>query len=135
MFYEEMGRSAEFQRISFCETFGTKYSRMDQVNFVKDSLEKVWRDMVYLSRPYSFKLFKGCSPQIFFGPFLNTLSQSKVSQKRFHEKYAKAFSENIDPSQNMMRRFYVLKSDKWNGARLLPSEVECTSCLRSCRMT
>ena len=31
--------------------------------------------MVYLSRPYHFKFFKGCLPQILLGPFLNTLSQ------------------------------------------------------------
>ena len=33
------------------------------------------RDMVFLSRPYSFKFFKGCLPQILLGLFLNTLSQ------------------------------------------------------------
>ena len=27
-----------------------------------------------LSRPYHFKFFKGCLPQILLGPFLNTLS-------------------------------------------------------------
>ena len=27
-----------------------------------------------LSRPYAFKVFKGCIPQILLGPFLNTLS-------------------------------------------------------------
>ena len=31
----------------------------------------VW---VPISRPYSFKFFKGCLPQILLGPFLNTLS-------------------------------------------------------------
>ena len=30
--------------------------------------------MVYLSRPYHFKFFKGCLPQIVLVPFLNTLS-------------------------------------------------------------
>ena len=30
--------------------------------------------MVCLSRPYQFKFFKGCLPQISLGPFLNTLS-------------------------------------------------------------
>ena len=30
--------------------------------------------MFYLSRPYPFKFFKGCLPQILLGPFLNTLS-------------------------------------------------------------
>ena len=30
--------------------------------------------MICLSIPYLFKFFKGCLPQIFFGPYLNTLS-------------------------------------------------------------
>ena len=30
--------------------FGTKYSRMDQVKFLKDSLQKIWKDMVCLNR-------------------------------------------------------------------------------------
>ena len=40
---------------------------MDQVKFVKI--------IKCLSRPYPFKLFKGCLPQILLGPFLNTLNQ------------------------------------------------------------
>ena len=31
--------------------------------------------MVCLGRPYHFKFFKGCLPQILLGPFLNTLNQ------------------------------------------------------------
>ena len=34
--------------------------------------EGVWSA---LSRPYHFKYFKGCPPQILLGPCLNTLSQ------------------------------------------------------------
>ena len=34
-----------------------------------------WSNMVCFSRPYHFKFFKGCLPQILRGPFLNTLSQ------------------------------------------------------------
>ena len=49
----------------------TKYSRMDQVKFAGDSLQKI---MVCLRRPYHIKFFKGCLPQISLGPFLNTLS-------------------------------------------------------------
>ena len=49
-------------------------SLMDQVRFVEDSLIKIWSDMVYLNRPYHFKFFKGCLPQILCGPFMNTLS-------------------------------------------------------------
>ena len=53
----------------------TKYSRMDQIKFMEGSLLKIWRSMFCLSRPYSFKCFKGCLPQILLGPFLNTLPQ------------------------------------------------------------
>ena len=35
--------------------------------------------MVCLSRPYHFKFFKGCLPQILLGPFLNTLTQIILS--------------------------------------------------------
>ena len=37
---------------------GAKYSRMDQVKFVKYSLWKIWRNLVYLSKPYHFKFLK-----------------------------------------------------------------------------
>ena len=46
------------------EIYGTKYSRMDHVKFVEDSL--------FLQFP--FKFFKSSFPQILFGPFWNTLS-------------------------------------------------------------
>ena len=45
----------------------TKYSRIDQVKFVEDSLWKTEKVMVCLKQ--------SCLPQILFGPFLNTLSQ------------------------------------------------------------
>ena len=35
---------------------------------------KILKHMVCLSRPYRFKVFKNCLPQILLGPFLNTLS-------------------------------------------------------------
>ena len=54
---------------------GTKYSRMEQVKFVEANLQKIWSDMICLSRPCHFRFFKGCLPQISLGPFLNTLSQ------------------------------------------------------------
>ena len=54
-------------------TYGRNYTRMDQIKFVEDSLKKTLRDMVCYSRPYSFKFFKGCLPQILLGPFLNTI--------------------------------------------------------------
>ena len=36
---------------------GTKYSRMDQVKSVEDSLWKIWKGMVCLSRPYPLQNF------------------------------------------------------------------------------
>ena len=36
--------------------------------------------MVCLSRPYPFKLFKGCFPQILLGPLLHTLSHVILAQ-------------------------------------------------------
>ena len=47
---------------------------------MENNLQKTWSDMVCLNRPYPFKFFKGCLPQILLGPFLNTLSQ--MSRRR-----------------------------------------------------
>ena len=33
--------------------------------------------MVYLNRPYHFKIFEDCLPQILLGPFLNTMTHTK----------------------------------------------------------
>ena len=55
-------------------TYESRYSRMDQVKFVEDSLWKTWGDMVCLSRAYPFEFFKRCLPQILLGALLNTLS-------------------------------------------------------------
>ena len=55
------------KRFSFKVTNRTNYSGMGQLKLMEGSL--------YLSRPYSFKFFKGCLPQILLGPFLNALSQ------------------------------------------------------------
>ena len=52
---------------------------MDQVKFVEDSLYKVQSDMVCLARPYPFKFFKSCLPQILLGPFLNTFTHMITS--------------------------------------------------------
>ena len=43
-------------------------------------LLKIWRNMVCLSRPYPFKLFKGCFPQILLGPLFHTLSHVVLAQ-------------------------------------------------------
>ena len=60
--------------IYFTWTFGSRYSRMDRVKFVEDSLYKIWSVMACLSRPYHFKFFKGYLPQVLLGPFLNSLT-------------------------------------------------------------
>ena len=39
--------------------------------------------VVCLSRPYSFKFFKGCLSQILLGPFLNTLSLMASLENEF----------------------------------------------------
>ena len=44
------------------------------------------------SRPYDFKFFKDCLPQIFLGPFLNTLTQI-IPKKKF-KKRKKSFITN-----------------------------------------
>ena len=46
---------------------GTKYSRVDLVNFVEDRLENFW------NRAFPYKFFKGCLPQNLLSPLLNTL--------------------------------------------------------------
>ena len=57
---------------------------MDRVKFKEDSLLKIWKDMVSLSRSYPCKFFKGYRPQILLGPFfLNTLSQIEVSNENY----------------------------------------------------
>ena len=55
-------------------TYGTKYSRMNQMKLVEDSLQKFWSDYGLLKQTVSLKFFKGCLSQISLGPFLNTLS-------------------------------------------------------------
>ena len=56
------------------KAFGSRYSRMEQLKFVED-----WQ-----SRPYHFKFFKGCLPQILLGPFLNSLTHLIVSTMIAH---------------------------------------------------
>ena len=67
LFFNLYCRVSVSRYISYQSTFGSRYSRMDQVIFVEDSL----------SRPYHFKFFKGCLPQTLLGPFLNTLTHLK----------------------------------------------------------
>ena len=55
-------------------SYGPKYSRIDQVKF-----------MICLSRPYYFKLFKVCLPQILLGPFVNNLPH--IILKNYLDKF------------------------------------------------
>ena len=50
----------------------TKYSKVGKVNFVDDSIQKIW-SKICLSRPYPIKFFKGCLPQNLLSTLLNTL--------------------------------------------------------------
>ena len=55
------------------------------VNKLMDKWDKVFKNgprkicgrqpLICLCRPYPFRFFKGCLPQMLLGPFLNTLSQ------------------------------------------------------------
>ena len=98
------------------ETNGTKFSKMDQVKFVEDSLWKIWSGMVCFRQtiPLHF-FFKGCLGQILLGPFLNTLTQM--------------------PKQNTFRLFWAaerLKTkdlQKWRNFReILRSNADVAYC-------
>ena len=54
--------------------------------------------MVCLGRPFYFKLFKGCLPQILLGSFLNTLSHLKWLNQR---KNVFVESQNLFVYQNL----------------------------------
>ena len=58
---------------------------MDQAKFVEDS------------RPYPFKFFKGCLPQILLGPFLNTLSHidPQLPNPQFIITITKGINDNM----------------------------------------
>ena len=88
--------------VSFFENFtyaldGSRYSRIDPVKFVENSLLKNWTDMVCLGRSYHFKYFKGCLPQILLGPFLNTLTQMDNSLPVSNIPHNAAWQFSEDP--------------------------------------
>ena len=60
-------------------TYGTKYSRVDQVNLWKAA--------------FPFKFFKCCLPQILLGPLLNTLSHITLSGFTFNRAQVKNLYE------------------------------------------
>ena len=72
-------RNYEKRKITYiCEIYGSRYSRMDQLKFVEDSLQKIRSDMVCFGRPYHFKFLKGCLPQILLSPISNTLTHIRL---------------------------------------------------------
>ena len=77
---------------------GSRYSRMEQVKFVEDRLQNILSDMVCLGRPYHFKFFKGCLPQILLGPFLSTLELPviPVMEKRAQWNFSGTIWQNIN---------------------------------------
>ena len=62
----------------FRSTYGTKYSRMDQVKFVEDNLLKNMKWYGLPKRKQTISL-QGYLPQILLGPVLNTLSHIALS--------------------------------------------------------
>ena len=62
--------------------------------------------MVCSGRPYHFKLFKGCLPQILLGPFLNTLTHLNVKKNTQWTKITLKFL-----SQN--NQLFSIKRKDW----------------------
>ena len=86
--------------------YGSRYSRMDQVKFMED-----------LGRPYYFKFFKGCLPQILLGPFLNTLT---------HMIYSFSLNMSIFTTGQLSGKFFKVRSHwkmcfEWHLEKLMAS--------------
>ena len=62
--------------------------------------------MVFLSRPHHFQIFKGCLPQISFGPFLNTLSHIFKSVL-----LTRAGNEHEIPDKQTIKRQIIWQED------------------------
>ena len=92
--------------------------------------------MVCLSRPYPFKLFKGCLPQILLGPFLNALSQFMLcvifcGHQKWMIPFLKTSYEFLTPS-NSCCTFKVQSAGKLNVHRTfrrLPERFQDTLCM------
>ena len=64
--------------------------------------------MVCLGRPYNFKFFKGCFPQILLGPFLNTLIQMSQHLNQFQPRVAFHIkTSHLFCSTKQMTGFYM----------------------------
>ena len=100
---------------------------------------------IWVSRPYHFKFFKGCLPQILLGPFLNTLTHIVIF---FRRHFAKCWSKkwevlymlttyikNAEPSSHVVLNNYSPKAETHSDvtiprlvwwALLLFTEMPCT---------
>ena len=68
--------------------YGAKYSRMDQVKFVEDSLKKISSDMACRGRTYPFKFFKGCCLPHIKSQRLSSIKRSaKTTYHHYHHHH------------------------------------------------
>ena len=90
---------------------------------MEDGLWKTWRDIVWLSRPYPFKFFKGCPPQIFLIPFLNTLSQFKccyqptsfAKESYFWNFHDQAYLWHISNNNWSVKASFKMSKSQWSS--------------------
>ena len=76
-----------------------------------------WSDMVCLSRAYHFKFCKGCLPQIFLGPFLNTLPQIQTEQSSKISEFKIAFTKFATYSLARIRYQWLWIQDSEQGSQ------------------
>ena len=78
--YEYTYTCTIYYTVQLWYAYGTKFWRMGQVKFVEDSLQKIWRGII----------FKGCLPKLLLGPLFNTLFHKSYFllflNKRFHNR-------------------------------------------------
>ena len=104
---------------------------MDQIKFVEGSLQKSLSDLVCLSRPYHFKVFKGCLPHIVLGPFLNTLTQLGMAGREGTASTKNGPNTTIPPypQPNMKKPLSSpLYEPKFSRSPLIGVGWECLPC-------
>ena len=77
--------------------------------------------MICLSKPYNFKFFKGCLPQIYLGPFLNTLFHLLILTENSH-----AVTNDTEVSQEYPHYQEFSFDDGETSWLLLPNSDSCT---------
>ena len=70
--------------------------------------------MVCLSRPYHFKFFKDCLPQILLGPFLNTLSNIALCSVTYCRSTMISWYVNL----RKIKLRYILKNQDYKSSTL-----------------